>query len=376
MVILILLVASLLSFGCYAVSLCESIDGNVMKTCYTKDNSTWTSVSYDTFPYLCNPLVQSDIPVAPGGSIVFPSAIKGAQVKFSYNPQTVSSGVLSCQFVPGVPGDALVQRMEGGRLFSFITKEFYDVEDGWININDKVRMKATANRCPGGCSSKLPIDLAEMTGTDVEYAEYTIMHQPGDMTAYLWGDVTLELRKSVYDGELGLEGLKLYSVGYLYDRTITSTAMPTEANSSYSVVLSSGEITIPSDCVINDDSDFNLDFGLVQNNKIDIDGRNYNKPLSVNYTCKSPLSTDVTLRILGNVSSSSDDYFSTSNLNVNVKIEKKDGTLVKPNTGFTDKLVSGTGHSDFTVSLVAPSDDAVIATGDFSASLVMEMTIN
>lgn len=366
----------LLSLNSYAL---DCTGSNPVTVCYSTDKVNWTSIDYDVFPHICDPLTHFDLSVSPDGEILFPSANAGAQVTFSYVPFSggVGTAPVNCSFVPGVPSDAKYQKMERGASFSFLTKEFYDIEDGWINVNDKVRMKVTSNRCAGACSGNAPIDLADMMSTEVRSFAPGVWLLPSEGSShYLWGTVTLELRKDVYDGDLGLDGLELYSVGYGYDYDMAiDDVMPSRADASYTVILTDTEVVIPNNCVINDDSDFNIDFGLVQNNKIDTKGLNYHKPLSVKYNCKSPITTDVIVRFIGATSSSSSDYFSTSNSNIDIKIQDSGGSLVKPNSEIVSKLVSGEGADDFTVSLVASSSDVSIATGEFEASLIVDMSI-
>lgn len=373
MSLFIFLILSVFSFSSYAVSYCDGTAKT--RACYTMDNTSWISTDYNSWPYLCDPKSHTDVAVSPDGDIVFPSANAGAQVHFTYTPRTAGAVTVMCEYVSGVPSSALMQRMEGGQVFTLLTKNFYTVEDGWILLNDKVKMKVTGNRCAGSCSGNEPVDLADMDGDVLSKLNSTILILPSDFSLYLWGEVTLELRKDVYDGNLGLDGLELYDVGVLYDEFTTSTAPATKSNTSYTVILTDTEVVIPNNCVINDDSDFNIDFGLVQNNKIDTEGINYNRPLHIRYNCKSPISTDVIVRFIGETSSSSSDYFATSNSNIDIKIENSDGSLIKPNSEVASELVSGAGSDDFTVSLVAPSSDVSIATGEFEASLIVDMSI-
>ncbi|TGZ35251.1 hypothetical protein EQ875_01530 [Photobacterium damselae subsp. damselae] len=387
---ILLFYSMLLSCNVYAVFHGECQPGAFLDPgglCYNPIGSNDVeAVEFNSYPWTCVPKIKDSVNVAPGGQVHFNSNLKGATATFDYYPKGGAFATTTCEEPPGVPSGADFIFLN--YPFNYLTTSFREIvtdERGekWVVINDKIEMQLTINQCSGGCSSNHPVDFVDFVdlvnngGHDTQWVGVKAFISPNPMDhSYMYGSVTLRLRKNVYDGDVGLRSKPLYSLGYYVATDMNGGAnTPSNLPPAFDVVLDSGDVILPSDCHINNDTDINIDFQLVQNNRIDSAGVNYQKNLEIPYSCNSKISSDVTVELLGDLSKFSNDFFKTSNENIGIKITNANtGNIIKPNEAFFSEINDGQGADSLKFSLIS---DGVsnIQTGSFDASIVMRLTI-
>lgn len=128
-------------------------------------------------------------------------------------------------------------------------------------------------------------------------------------------------------------------------------------------------------CSINSGQDINVDFGYIARNQL-IQSASltpFRREVHIPYQCKDTSDWGIKMTLSADVSSFSGNAVKTTNPDLAVEIFHQ-GKLVRPFDSINSRIVNGVGGDDFTFALVR-SSNAEVATGPFSASAVLVMSL-
>lgn len=236
--------------------------------------------------------------------------------------------------------------------------------NGFLKLSDDLDIKIQITGSSGAIIPHMPTDGSGSGLGEIKEGLNSMYDSYGTEQS-----ITLRLRKDQLSGFVTIpSGIELFSV-------YTSIFSLNILNDTTAKFYTTGQtILLPIICRINNNQDINIDFGDIDNTKINKTGDSYIKTIPLLYSCNTPINQDINITIIANPANFSSDLVSTSlQDDIGIMI-KYNGIIVKPNTSFNTVLTNGTGRDVLEVAPVINDPNKSI-TGEFTASATLIMTI-
>ncbi|WP_434461835.1 fimbrial protein [Serratia plymuthica] len=156
-----------------------------------------------------------------------------------------------------------------------------------------------------------------------------------------------------------------------FNQTNDQSGCPQCGTYKWSLIADNDAYFTATTCAINGAKQMNVEFGRVSQDNFSqsISNSIIKKEQDVTYHCAdSPVTQDILVRFVGDVSGFSSEAIKTSNPDIGIALVYK-GNVVKPNETFKSRITNGMGSDTLTfVPIKSSASSDKIATGPFSGS--------